>query len=358
VFKIFKKKTKNFVASQNEISRIKIPQYLINNVGIFYGKFKSDFIYTGFYAYKNNISQKEKIVSSFDKQTQEIYLIFPIGCEEIAIRNSSQKGYYENNFELINHKFYTTDEFYKKFFKKEKKTNSLLHSFPRTGNNTIRKYFNNNEIGLLQSHFVHTKTMSLKSKFDQEILVDDLEVLGLIRNSNQNFNVLIGIRKPIEVILSYLKKRRNIIEPQLDLIDDNWRKDENSTLDAIKKYLLENLIPIYNSWWENDFFELYKINFVNFKKKITFHKFYSFYKQDTFNFYFYKLDKVNNFVKEYFDINYNLKINDKIIENSSQNDFGYPNLKNLDSQKYSEIFKIVDKSLSDKTRNVLNIFYK
>ena len=34
MFEIFKKKTKNFVASQNEISRIKIPQYLINDVGI------------------------------------------------------------------------------------------------------------------------------------------------------------------------------------------------------------------------------------------------------------------------------------------------------------------------------------
>ena len=355
MFEIFKKKNKNFVASQDEVYRLKIPDDLTSEVGIFYGKFKSEFIYTGFYAYRNNIPQKEKIINSFDKQINEIYLIFPIGCEEIAIRNSSQKGYEENNFKLINYKFYTTGSFYKKFLNNKKKINTLLHSFPRTGNNTIRKYFNNNKISLLQSHFVHSKTMSLKSMFDQEILIDDLEVQGLIKNSNQNLDVFIGTRKPIEIILSYLKKSRNIVELQLNLIDSDWRKNENSSFEAIKKYIIEHLMPLYNSWWENDFLKLYKIDFIDFKKNIIFYKFYSVYNNSKFTFYFYKINKIYDFIKEYFEHNYDIDINDKFIENSTDSLFGYTNVKNLDAKKYEEITKIIDENLTDKTKNILDI---
>ena len=70
----------------------------------FYGKFKSDLIYTGFYAYKNNTSQKEKIFSSFDEQTQEIYFVqdtahdLVLNSKEIIEKNTDRTYSEFSNF--------------------------------------------------------------------------------------------------------------------------------------------------------------------------------------------------------------------------------------------------------------------
>ena len=318
-----KKKNKIYISSQHEIDRIKIPEKFANEVVIFYCKFKSNFIYTGFYAYKDKIPLKETLVNSADQKDKEVYLIIPPGSREIAIRNSSQKNYESYIFDIKIKKFFSTSEFYKKFLNKNENIENLLHSFPRTGNTTIRKYFNENKLGLYQSHFIHPNSQKLKSKYDQEVILDDVEILEILKQKKNPINILIGLRNPLQIMMSYLIKERNVIEKEFNIINFNWTNNNVEAFSLIKMFLTKKIIPLYNSWWENDFLNLYNINIDDFKSELCIDRYYSYYIKKNIKFFFYETNHLQDFIKIYLKEKYKILISENYYENQTSKKLNY-----------------------------------
>lgn len=355
---LFKKKNKIYISSQHEINRIKIPEKFVNEVVIFYCKFKSNFIYTGFYAYKDEKPLKETLINSADQKDKEVYLIIPPGSKEIAIRNSSQKNYDDYIFDIKIKKFFSTEEFHKKFLNKQKNIENLLHSFPRTGNTSIRKYFNKNQLSLLQSHFIHPNSQKLKSKYDQEVILDDVEILEILKQKKNPMNILIGIRDPLEIMMSYLIKEKHVIEKEFNLINFNWTNNNVEAFSFIKTFLTKKIIPLYNSWWENDFLKLYNINIDDFKSELYIEKYHSCYLKENFKFFFYETNHLQDFIKIYLKDKYKISISEKFYENQTSKKLNYLSNDSLNHDQIREIENLIQSKLSINTRNLINILYK
>ena len=80
---------------------------------------------------------------------------------------------------------------------------------------------------------------------------------------------------------------------------------------------------MYNSWWENDFLNLYNINIDDFKSELCIDKYYSYYIKKNIKFFFYETNHLQDFIKIYLKEKYKILISENYYENQTSKKLNY-----------------------------------